>query len=185
MAKLPAGPSKNNTKKPMSTGVKIAIGVAGVVAFLFVGAIIAGIFAASTIFGFVRDNKIKVDEKSGSIEVTTQDGQGTFSSKAELPKNYPSDIPVYPGATVVYSVVKEGEGSNVTLQSADDVQKITAYYEEQLATQGWAKSEGQSSYFAMGVGFAEKTPRKLSFIVTQDTKEGKTMTVIVVTEKSS
>ena len=54
-----------------------------------------------------------------------------------------------------------------------------------MATQGWAKSEGQSSYFAMGVGFAEKTPRKLSFIVTQDTKEGKTMTVIVVTEKSS
>lgn len=177
--------SNKSLKKPMSKGAKIALVVGGILAVLFIGMVIVGMLVAGSVFGFLRDNTVKVDEKNGSVEVTTQDGQSTFSSKAELPKGYPDDIPVYPAAEVVYSVVKDGEGSNVTLRSADSIEKVTAYYEAQLAAQGWAKTKNNSTYFTSGIGFAEKLSRSLSFIVTQESKDGKASTVIVVTEKSN
>lgn len=184
MAQSPKPASTSAVKKPMPTGVKIALAVGGVVVLLAISAAVIGMLVAGSALSFLRTGGVKVDEKSGSVEVTTQDGQATFSSKSELPENYPSDIPVYSGAEIVYSVVKDGDGSNVTLRTTDSLQQVVSYYEAQLASQGWAKTEGQLTYFTSGIGFAEKSPRSLAIIVSEENKDGKTSTVIVVTEKS-
>lgn len=184
MAQLPKTAPTSAAKKPMSTGVKIALIGGGIVVVLAVLAAVAGVFVAGSAWNFLKSNGVKVDEKSGSVEITTQDGQGTFSSKAELPENYPSDIPVYPGAEVVYSVVKDGDGSNVTWRTNDSLQRVVSYYEAQLAGQSWAKAEGQPTYFTAGIGFAEKSPRSLAIIASEENKDGNKSTVIVVTEKS-
>lgn len=184
MASLSKIISKPIEKKPISTGAKLAIIVGGIVLFVATVVVIAGIFFAGPALSFLKNGSIKVDEKNGSVEVTTQDGQSTFSSKAELPDNYPADIPRYPGAEIVYSVVKASDGSNVTWRTNDSLQQVTAYYEEHLASQGWAKTQGQQAYFTAGIGFAEKPSRNLSVIVTNDNKDGKESTVIVVTEKT-
>ncbi len=183
MAQSPKVVSPSRAKKPMSKGAKLAIIGGSIVVLLFVAVVITGIIFAAPALNFLRSNGVQVDEKGSSIEVTTNDGQGTFSSKAELPKNYPSDIPVYPNSEVMYSVVKDGQGSNVTLRSSDDQQQVVSYYESQLAEKGWSKTRDQATYFNSGIGFAEKPSRNLALIVTNEQRDGKTSTVIVVTEK--
>lgn len=183
MAQSPKVVSSSPGKKAMSKGARLAIIGGGIVFVLFVAVIIAGIVFTAPALNFLRSNGVKVDEKSGSVEVTTGDGQGTFSSKAELPKNYPSDIPVYPGSEVMYSVVKDGQGSNVTLSSSDSQQQVVSYYESQLAEKGWSKTRDQTAYFNSGIGFAEKSSRNLALIVTSEERDGKASTVVVVTEK--
>ena len=183
MAQSPKIAASSRAKKPMSKGAKLAIIAGSIVVVLFVAAVIVGVVFAAPALNFLHSNGVKVDEKGSSIEVTTDDGQGTFSSKAELPKNYPSDIPVYPGSEVMYSVVKDGQGSNVTLRSADGQQQVVSYYESQLAEKGWSKTRDQATYFNSGIGFAEKPLRNLALIVTSEERDGKASTVIVVTEK--
>lgn len=184
MAKMPKKVSQTHSKKPLSNGVKLALIVGGVLIVLCMIAAVAGVMVAGSVFGLLQKEGVKVDQQSGAVEITTQDGQSTFSSEATLPENYPSDIPVYPGAEVVYSVVKDGDGSNVTFRTSDSLAEVVDFYEAQLASQGWSKTQNQASYFTSGIGFAEKNPRSLALIISEENKDGKTSTVIVVTEKS-
>jgi len=61
---------------------------------------------------------------------------GRFGENAEIPDGFPEDVPIYPGADVIGGMVAGG-GGMVTLQSGDDLGKVTAFYRENLVKEGW------------------------------------------------
>ncbi len=83
-----------------------------------------------------------VTERGDGVEmtVTGEDGQTLKFAGDEagvpLPDGFPSDVPIYAGATVVASMTLPG-GMNVTLKTGDPQEKVRAYYETQLKANGW------------------------------------------------
>jgi hypothetical protein len=77
------------------------------------------------------------------MEVTTDEGHMTTSGS--VPKNWPSDIPVYAGSSVTASAdmnpANGKPGMMLMLQTSDDAETVTAFYKTKLATEGW-KVEG-------------------------------------------
>lgn len=56
----------------------------------------------------------------------------------ELPKAYPSDLPVYPGADPENSMLIAGMGGIVTFATDASPEEVFGYYQEQLPEQGWS-----------------------------------------------
>lgn len=76
---------------------------------------------------------------NGTVKVTTS--EGTAQTGGSVPADWPSDAPVYPGATVAFSASTNpatgtaGFGLMLTTDaSADDV---AAFYKKELTVQGW------------------------------------------------
>lgn len=190
-ASAPKSTSKNIKKSPvaqkMPQGVKILLIVVAVVFVLaVVFSIIAAAFAGAYFKQLIGGGIVKVDQ-NGTVEVKTKDGKASFSSKAELPANFPVDIPQYPGATVVYSFSGSSQDQvvNVTYSSPDAAKKIVEYYTANLATQGWTPIE-ESGFFTLGsYGSAKKSNRRLSVVINEETKEGKMTSSIVIGETTT
>jgi len=53
-----------------------------------------------------------------------------------LPAEFPADVAIYPGATVVMTVTGEKEMS-ITLNTTDSVEKVEAFYKKKLKEDGW------------------------------------------------
>ena len=53
-----------------------------------------------------------------------------------LPKDFPSDVPIYPDAQSMGGG-RMGEHLNVTLKTRDGVLRVLGYYQEQLKKRGW------------------------------------------------
>jgi hypothetical protein len=178
--------SKPNSKKaPMPMGLKIGLIIGAIILVCVVGMGLIGLIFAGSIYNyFTQNGNIKVDEKSGTVEISSEDGKQTFSTKSDLPDNYPSDIPVYPNATVTSAITNGEAGSLVTWKSSDSVEDVSNYFEKELADQGWNKIEGETSFFGQGVGHAEKSGRTLSYVITSTTEDGQQMTSIAVTNEN-
>ena len=58
-----------------------------------------------------------------------------------IPEGYPSDVPVYPGATPGSAMSMPGLGVFATFTSADSVDKILEHYRTELAKGGWSVSD--------------------------------------------
>jgi len=67
---------------------------------------------------------------------------------AEIPYNFPSNIPIYPGAQAAQGRGAELEGSPVSgvqLLSNDDAATIFDFYQKELEANGWEISESDRS----------------------------------------
>ena len=55
-----------------------------------------------------------------------------------IPEGFPSDIPVYPGATIGSSMTTPGLGVFATFETDDGVDAILSHYRSELAKNGWS-----------------------------------------------
>ena len=55
----------------------------------------------------------------------------------ELPKDFPSDVPQYPGSKVTSAQGTQDQGVAVTFDSPDALATVTKFYEDSLASMGW------------------------------------------------
>ena len=55
-----------------------------------------------------------------------------------LPEDFPSDVPIYPGAKIGPSISMPGEGVFATFQTDDAVDAILTHYRSELAKNGWS-----------------------------------------------
>jgi hypothetical protein len=128
------------------------------------------------------NGKADIDIKDdGVMEVKTD--KGTFSTGKEMPKEWPEDAPVYPGAKVQYSATTDQDGQSghaVVLMTSDKADKVSAYYTEQFRTLGWTMTTAaQSAGGTMMV--ATKDDRGMSVMIAE-TDAGTTVTLGVGTK---
>lgn len=112
--------------------------------------------------------KADVDMKNGSMTIKTEEGTMTTGNK--LPENWPTDIPMYAGATVQFGGAANGMagdagGMAVVMMSEDATADVAAYYKSSLAKDGWTvkstmEAQGSTIYLA------EKAGRTISVTVT-------------------
>jgi hypothetical protein len=125
--------------------------------------------------------KVTVSKDGTKIEVQSA-GNGNIELAASekgvaLPADFPKDVPIYAGATVVSSM-KSNDGRMVTLQTGDTTGEVEEFYEKNLKDQGWeienSLKMGEGTQYA-----CKKEKRHLSASVSGSEK---TMIVLVVQE---
>lgn len=96
--------------------------------------------AESLIENAAGNSNVNVDVDGETVTMTGPDGSTFEIGKNRLPENFPSEVPVYAGATVASSS-SSGTGTDlgwtVTLTTSDSVSAVDAYYKNAMSTDGW------------------------------------------------
>ena len=127
--------------------------------------------------------KAKVDLSGNTVKVETKEGTSEWGG-TKLPDNWPSDAPVYPGASVQFSSSsnsKDGQPSAMVMfQTKEAGPNVYEFYKKELVAQGWTVEQDiQSGDGAMVT--ATKDTRALS--VTVATGDGQTDITVVLASK--
>ncbi len=59
-------------------------------------------------------------------------------TEGAIPEDFPSDVPIYPGAKIGPSISMPGEGLFATFETGDAVDAILTHYRSELAKNGWS-----------------------------------------------
>lgn len=84
-----------------------------------------------------------------------------------VPKDFPKDAPVYPGVTGILATNEEGNRT-LMASSKDGVDKVSAYYEQELKKNGWTQAGPSSSGDGLTATSYTKETRDLSVCIGQD-----------------
>lgn len=88
----------------------------------------------------ISNDSVKISGKSEGEEYSFSTG-----NDAEIPKNFPKDIPVYkPSKTMGGAAVEEG--FSVMLTTKDSMDKVASFYKEKMKGSGWSEE------FSMDMG---------------------------------
>ncbi|MEK7607139.1 MAG: hypothetical protein AAB444_03025 [Patescibacteria group bacterium] len=166
--------------------------IIGVIAVLVLGALVKWIFGgAYGFFGrkateqyaervlekeFGGSAKVNLDSQ-GKVTVKTDTGEA--STMGSLPASWSTDVPIYPGATILYSGANLEVGSKssgVVLTTTKSMSDVAAYYRSELPSRGWTlKGDIVTMGTTTGI-MAEKGERAVTVAITQN--EGQVMVTI-------
>jgi len=118
---------------------------------------------------------VNVEQDGEKVTIEGEDGeQIEIGSGAELPDDFPSDVPVYKGADVVStSTLSDGGAKNfyISLQTTDAFEDVVEWYKSEMDSKGWeieadvvTTAEGSSSAI---LGF-KKGEAETSFSIATD-----------------
>ena len=126
-----------------------------------------------------KQSNVKMDGDSMTIE--GPDGVQTFRAggAGEMPKDFPADVYVPAGASVVSSISAPG-GLNLTLQSGSPKADVVAQFAAEMKAQGWATESTMDMGETAMLSFA-KDNRRASVIV-QSENGATTMNLTVGTK---
>ncbi len=150
----------------------------GNIIIIFLLAIIAIILAFYV--GWKKMAAVKSSSSSTSTTTTAALTSSTTPSGDEviLQAGFPTDVPLYTGATPISSNKTPDGVYTLSLESTDPIDKISAFYKEKLPESGWQISKTQT---VAGVEMTDgaKDARKISIQIIPR-EEGKIAISIVV-----
>ena len=84
-------------------------------------------------------NSQKEDIKNiGEINMTGKNGENISFNNGEIPKNFPSDVPIYPKTKILVSIDYSDKHVNtLSLETGDSITQIEKFYKKELASKGW------------------------------------------------
>jgi hypothetical protein len=132
--------------------------------------------------------KINVKEKGDNVEWTAQGADGKKTSIAsgknvKLSEGYPSNVvPMYPGATITTSMDMGDQNFMVALQTGDNAEKVTDWYEKKLKESG-SKIETSMNMEKMNMRAGKNGEWAFSVQITADDNNKTIATVTVHKEK--
>ena len=97
-----------------------------------------------------------------------------------VPKDFPKDVPVYPGATGIVPTNEKGMRT-LAASTKDGVDKVSAYYEEALKKNGWTAGASSSSDGGTATGY-RKEARDLSVYISPDSWKRTSIILYLVDE---
>jgi hypothetical protein len=129
--------------------------------------------------------KVKLDLNGQKASVVANDGktQATWGKGATVPSDFPKQVPIYPGSTILSSMSDNSTTPKhtVMLKTPDGSAKVIEYYKGELKA-FHVENEGDTGKTHM-VKFVDKVASKLAVQVVASEEEGDTTTnVIVYTE---
>ncbi len=136
-----------------------------------------GEYAAEKAVENAYDGKVKVDYDNGGVTVKTEDG--SYSTSGSIPKDWPADVKIYPGATVSYSGAGTGDqGMAVLATTTDSTEQVGNFYKEQFS--GWEKAIDANYGGAVTLQF-KKDGRSVA--ITAVGSDGQTTVTVSVTKE--
>jgi len=111
---------------------------------------------------------------AGAEALAAQAAPEAAVSRGELPADYPSDLPVYPGSEAGTALGIPGAAMMVTFSTEDTVDDVSGFLEGELPKNGWSvtdQSEGSLE--------ATKDSRKARFRISAADSGGSTIAVSV------
>ena len=123
------------------------------------------------------------DGKRMHLTATSPTGrkfQASIGDEVEIPAEFPSDVPIFPGATPMASMSAPDEGIIVTFKSGNAQQEIFDYYESELPKSGWSLQTDENAGSQLSLD-AIKEGRKVSVIVAGT--EGDARVSVIVTNE--
>lgn len=130
-----------------------------------------------------RQADVKVD--GDTVTIQGPDGATTFRSAGagQMPDDFPKDVFVYPGATVVASMSYPG-GANLTLESADPVQEVIAKSKSAMEGLGWTEKSHLGMDDVAMLSYTKDT-RTVSLIIQQDSGSPTAINITIAEETGS
>ena len=116
-------------------------------------------------------------ERADKIEIAGK-GKGL-----DLPADFPSDVPVYPGARIASSLSNmQNNLLLLNLESDDSVGQVSDYYEKELKAQGWelqtaSKTETKGRFAGI------KANRRAAVVIRSRKRQGDTNVMLNVVER--
>ncbi len=113
------------------------------------------------------------DNKTGSMTA--------FGEDLKIPDNFPKDVPIYSGAKAT-GVIMDNEGdktASLSLQSADDPEKVLSWYEKTLKNAGWEETESWSANDAQARSY-DKDKSHLTLTVSKGSEDEKDTVIMLV-----
>lgn len=145
---------------------------------------LSGCRDASTIHEMSHDEMTMQDkdtrtanEGHGAMKMEHSNAKVTPGKSVPLPENFPSDVPIYPGARVAISNTTT-EGATIGLETKDDRPKIVRYYEKNLAAHGWKLKTSSSLRGSIVRG--RKNNRTCALVVGESNRLGKTFISLMI-----
>ncbi len=130
----------------------------------------------------MRDKDMKTaKEGHGAMKMDHGSGKMTDAKSVALPDNFPSDVPIYPGARVAISS-STAEGASIGLETNEDRQKGFRYYEKNLAAQGW-KIDQASTAKTTSILQGKKANRSCDIVISDRSKFAKTSISVMITKQ--
>jgi hypothetical protein len=129
----------------------------------------------------------KGDDETGSLEVKSKDGSAVFGagSAVKLPDWFPS----YPGAAIkgaFSSHGKDGEGGSFGFSTADSIEKVVKFYEDNLKQAGLKVTTNtvqQNGAVSMGSLACEDEGKNRTAFINAFSEKGQTQVTVVVASK--
>lgn len=127
-------------------------------------------------------NKAKVDISGDGVKIVGKEGGKEFTYEvsggggAAVPQSFPDDIPRYPGATVLSSMIQGNAMTMVTFQSGDAAERVYEFFGSELRKGGW-DIENEMSTPQMRLISGRKNGRQANVTVVSD--EGKSTISVV------
>ncbi len=125
-------------------------------------------------------NAQKEDIKNmGEINMTGKNGENISFNNGEIPKNFPSDVPIYPKSKVLVSINYSDKHVNtLSLETGDKISQIEKFYKKELASKGW-KIEKVFSTDKSVMFTGSKANRTAGIAVTVGEKSRNTITISI------
>lgn len=119
-----------------------------------------------------------VDFGDGTVTYSGDGVNAAYGEGAKLPADFPTDVPVYPGASLLMaSVSSKDNTASLMANSKDASSKVTAWYADALKSKGWSQGLEQDLGSAWYRQFT-KDARELMVSIAGD-DQGTTITVSV------
>ncbi|MGD0529083.1 MAG: hypothetical protein ABSE49_28350 [Polyangiaceae bacterium] len=82
--------------------------------------------------------QVSINDKKGTLTIVTDAGEMMFGANSKVPADFPSAVPIYPGATPVISAKQaDAKGKptwTLSLETPDPTAKITDFYKDKLSS---------------------------------------------------
>lgn len=117
-------------------------------------------------------------EQHGAMKMEHKKPPAEPAESVALPENFPSDVPIYPGARVAISN-STTDGATIGMETDDDRKKVVHYYETKLAAQGWKLDTTSNTKFK-SILQGKKENRSCAITVNQHTKLRKTTISVII-----
>ncbi len=131
---------------------------------------------------------IDIDSDSGQIEIKGEDGESmkvTTGKKTELPKDWPSSVPIFPDSTIESSMSIAGQeeaiSHNVTFSTNADFDKIADFYTDELEKGGWTIAQTITTGDGSMITATKDDNNSVSVYIGADDK-GTTVTITVIAD---
>jgi len=116
-------------------------------------------------------------EITPEAKLKLQEVQAELGGGTSLPKNFPKDVPIYPGARIEAGG-RMGKDVAVTLKTSDSPDQVQEFYQKALQRQGW---KVEVTGFAVRTVTARKAERECTVGIDADTIAGGTLVGLSVT----